>query len=153
RRHSRQAGTDATASAPVRARLRSGSACRNRAGPHYRRANTGQGAGRHIDRRNRAPPRPSLIARKRPFGLSAAAWHFENPDSAGHERTMPAAPHEPIDPPLAADFAPALAADWRKLVDGVLKGAPFERLVGKTYDGLRIEPIYTRSEERRVGEE
>ncbi|ABA05490.1 heterodimeric methylmalonyl-CoA mutase small subunit [Nitrobacter winogradskyi Nb-255] len=59
---------------------------------------------------------------------------------------MPAAPHEPIDPPLAADFAPALAADWRKLVDGVLKGAPFERLVGKTYDGLRIEPIYTRAE-------
>lgn len=59
---------------------------------------------------------------------------------------MPAAPHEPIDPPFAADFAPALAADWRKLVDGVLKGAPFERLVGKTYDGLRIEPIYTRAE-------
>lgn len=59
---------------------------------------------------------------------------------------MPAAPHEPIDPPLAADFAPATASDWRKLVDGVLKGAPFERLVGKTYDGLAIEPIYTRAE-------
>jgi methylmalonyl-CoA mutase len=46
---------------------------------------------------------------------------------------------------LAADFAPATYEDWRKLVDGVLKGAPFERLVGKTYDGLKIEPIYHRA--------
>ena len=46
---------------------------------------------------------------------------------------------------LAADFAPASYDDWRKLVDGVLKGAPFERLVGKTYDNLRIEPIYARA--------
>jgi methylmalonyl-CoA mutase len=45
---------------------------------------------------------------------------------------------------LAADFAPATYDDWRKLVDGVLKGAPFERLVGKTYDGLKIDPIYPR---------
>ena len=45
---------------------------------------------------------------------------------------------------LAADFAPATYDDWRKLVDGVLKGAPFEKLVGKTTDGLRIEPIYRR---------
>ena len=46
---------------------------------------------------------------------------------------------------LAADFAPATQDDWRKLVDGVLKGAPFEKLVGKTYDGLKIEPIYVRA--------
>jgi methylmalonyl-CoA mutase len=46
---------------------------------------------------------------------------------------------------LAADFAPATYDDWRKLVDGVLKGAPFEKLVGKTYDGLEIEPIYRRT--------
>jgi methylmalonyl-CoA mutase len=46
---------------------------------------------------------------------------------------------------LAADFAPSTYDDWRKLVDGVLKGAPFEKLVGKTYDGLRIEPIYRRA--------
>jgi methylmalonyl-CoA mutase len=46
---------------------------------------------------------------------------------------------------LAADFAPASYDDWRKLVDGVLKGAPFEKLVGKTYDGLKIEPIYSRA--------
>ena len=46
---------------------------------------------------------------------------------------------------LAADFAPATYDDWRTLVDGVLKGAPFEKLVGKTYDGLKIEPIYRRA--------
>ena len=48
---------------------------------------------------------------------------------------------------LAADFAPATYDDWRKLVDGVLKGAPFEKLVGKTYDNLRIEPIYPRAQD------
>jgi methylmalonyl-CoA mutase len=46
---------------------------------------------------------------------------------------------------LAADFAPATYDDWRKLVDGVLKGASFEKLVGKTSDGLKIEPIYARA--------
>jgi methylmalonyl-CoA mutase len=46
---------------------------------------------------------------------------------------------------LAADFPPATYEEWRKLVDGVLKGAPFEKLVGKTYDGLKIEPIYRRA--------
>src|ERR1700749_2055286 len=49
------------------------------------------------------------------------------------------------DLPLAADFAPATEQDWRKLVDGVLKGAPFEKLVGKTYDGIPIQPIYPRA--------
>src|ERR1700731_2911388 len=49
------------------------------------------------------------------------------------------------DLPLAADFAPATYDDWRKLVDGVLKGAPFEKLVGQTYDGLKIDPIYQRA--------
>src|ERR1700760_1498553 len=47
---------------------------------------------------------------------------------------------------LAADFAPATYDDWRKLVDGVLKGAPFEKLVGSTSDGLQIEPIYARAQ-------
>jgi methylmalonyl-CoA mutase len=46
---------------------------------------------------------------------------------------------------LAADFQPATYDDWRKLVDGVLKGAPFEKLVGRTSDGLKIEPIYPRA--------
>src|SRR3979409_1222853 len=52
----------------------------------------------------------------------------------------------PDDLRLAADFAPATYDDWRKLVDGVLKGAPFEKLIGKTYDNLRIEPIYSRAQ-------
>jgi methylmalonyl-CoA mutase len=47
---------------------------------------------------------------------------------------------------LAADFAQATYDDWRKLVDGVLKGASFEKLAGKTYDNLRIEPIYSRAQ-------
>ena len=46
---------------------------------------------------------------------------------------------------LAADFAPATEGEWRKLVDGVLKGAPYEKLVGKTYDGIKIQPIYPRA--------
>src|SRR6266478_3514407 len=50
------------------------------------------------------------------------------------------------DLPLAADFAPATYDDWRKLVDGVLKGAPFEKLVSKTTDGLKIDPIYRRAQ-------
>jgi methylmalonyl-CoA mutase len=47
---------------------------------------------------------------------------------------------------LAADFPPASYDDWRKLVDGMLKGAPFEKLVSKTSDGLQIDPIYRRAE-------
>jgi methylmalonyl-CoA mutase len=47
---------------------------------------------------------------------------------------------------LAKDFAPATYDDWRKLVDGVLKGAPFEKLVSKTADGLKIDPIYRRAQ-------
>lgn len=47
---------------------------------------------------------------------------------------------------LAAEFPQATYEDWRKLVDGVLKGAPFEKLVSKTSDGLKIDPIYRRAE-------
>jgi methylmalonyl-CoA mutase len=46
---------------------------------------------------------------------------------------------------LAADFPSSTYDDWRKLVDGVLKGAPFEKLVHKTYDGVMIAPIYARA--------
>jgi methylmalonyl-CoA mutase len=49
------------------------------------------------------------------------------------------------DLPLASEFPPATREQWRKLVDGVLKGASFEKtLVSKTYDGLKIEPLYGR---------
>jgi methylmalonyl-CoA mutase len=48
------------------------------------------------------------------------------------------------DLPLAADFPPADEPQWRSLVDQVLKGAPFERLIGRTYDGLSIAPLTQR---------
>ena len=54
---------------------------------------------------------------------------------------------QPDELSLAADFAPASHDDWRKLVDGVLKGAPFEKLESRTHDGLVIEPIYRRARE------
>jgi methylmalonyl-CoA mutase len=50
----------------------------------------------------------------------------------------------------AAEFAPATGDDWRKLVEAVLKGAPFARLESRTYDGLPIEPLYSRAAEART---
>ena len=47
---------------------------------------------------------------------------------------------------LAAEFPQATREQWRKLIDAVLKGAPFDKkLVARTYDGLRIEPLYPRN--------
>jgi methylmalonyl-CoA mutase len=47
---------------------------------------------------------------------------------------------------LAAEFPATSAAEWRKLVDAALKGADFEkRLVSRTYDGLKVEPLYPRA--------
>ncbi|MGD9924659.1 MAG: methylmalonyl-CoA mutase family protein [Pseudorhodoplanes sp.] len=55
------------------------------------------------------------------------------------------------DLPLASEFPPATREQWLKLVDGVLKGAPFDRkLVGTTYDGLRIDPLYGRRADANV---
>ena len=55
--------------------------------------------------------------------------------------------------PLANDFPAADAARWRGLVDKILKGADFEkRLVSKTADGLRIEPLYLRDALAQVPE-
>ncbi len=47
--------------------------------------------------------------------------------------------------PLAAEFPAATDEQWRKLVDGVLKGAAFERLQSRSADGLTIEPLYPRA--------
>ena len=47
---------------------------------------------------------------------------------------------------LGAEFPAATRETWLKLVDGVLKGAPFDKkLISRTYDGLRIEPLYARA--------
>jgi methylmalonyl-CoA mutase len=45
----------------------------------------------------------------------------------------------------AAAFGKASRDDWRKLVDALLKGAPFARLESRTSDGLTIEPLYERA--------
>ena len=46
---------------------------------------------------------------------------------------------------LGAEFPAATRAQWLKLVEGVLKGAPYDKLVARTYDGLTIEPLYGRA--------
>jgi methylmalonyl-CoA mutase len=46
---------------------------------------------------------------------------------------------------FASEFPAATREQWLKLVEGVLKGAPFEkRLVARSYDGLPIQPLYPR---------
>lgn len=50
------------------------------------------------------------------------------------------------DPKLAAEFPPATREDWLKLVEKTLKGAAFDKkLVAKTYDGLKLQPLYERA--------
>jgi methylmalonyl-CoA mutase len=44
---------------------------------------------------------------------------------------------------LAGEFPPARREDWLRLVSAALKGAPFEKLVARTRDGLAIEPLYS----------
>jgi len=47
------------------------------------------------------------------------------------------------DTELAAGFDAATEDQWRAAVDKVLKGAPFERLVSRTADGIEVQPLYT----------
>jgi methylmalonyl-CoA mutase len=51
------------------------------------------------------------------------------------------------DIPFTDAFPPAEEAQWRKLVDGVLKGKSFETLVSRTYDDIAIAPLYPRASE------
>jgi methylmalonyl-CoA mutase len=47
---------------------------------------------------------------------------------------------------FASEFPNPTREQWLRLVDGVLKGAAFDkRLVAKTYDGLAIQPLYPRA--------
>lgn len=49
---------------------------------------------------------------------------------------------------LASDFPQATREQWLKLVEGVLKGAAFEKkLVSRTHDGIAIQPLYPKAEE------
>ena len=45
----------------------------------------------------------------------------------------------------ASAFPAADEAHWKTLVERVLKDAAFEKLVGKTYDGIAIQPLYPRA--------
>ncbi|MGO4704564.1 methylmalonyl-CoA mutase family protein [Microvirga sp. 2MCAF38] len=48
---------------------------------------------------------------------------------------------------LASEFPTATREQWRGLIEGVLKGSDFDRkLVGRTYDGLEIQPLYPKAE-------
>jgi len=47
---------------------------------------------------------------------------------------------------FTAEFSPATREQWLKLVNGVLKGTPFDKgLVARTYDGVPIQPLYERA--------
>jgi methylmalonyl-CoA mutase len=58
----------------------------------------------------------------------------------------PASSADPAFEPLAAAFETPSLERWRALAEKTLKGQPFDRLVTTTYDGLRIEPLYTEAE-------
>lgn len=48
---------------------------------------------------------------------------------------------------IQQDFPAASYAEWRKLVEADLAGVPFEKkLVTHTYEGIDIQPVYTRQE-------
>ena len=51
---------------------------------------------------------------------------------------------------LARDFPAADAAAWKALVAEALKGAPFEALKSRSYDGIEIDPLYGRVAEASV---
>ena len=44
--------------------------------------------------------------------------------------------------PLAADFPDQDEARWRTLAEAALKGAPWERLIGRTADSVALAPLY-----------
>ncbi len=46
--------------------------------------------------------------------------------------------------PLAEGFPRPSEEDWRALAERALKGAPFERLVSRSDDGIEIRPLYSR---------
>ena len=64
------------------------------------------------------------------IGAATAAWHFT---------VMTDVPELSF----AADFPLATREQWEALVKDVLKGAPHDRLITTTYDGLRIDPLYS----------
>src|SRR4051794_9576295 len=88
------------------------------------------------ERKRRAARRASGVTR-------SEAWKTQ----IGAARSKMAVCGMADDPlPLAAEFPPADEARWRKAVESALKGGDFDkRLVSRTYDGLRIAPLYPRT--------
>ena len=53
--------------------------------------------------------------------------------------------------PLLEGFAPVTYGDWKSLVEGELKGAPFEKkMFAATYEGITLRPLYTRADGEKV---
>jgi methylmalonyl-CoA mutase len=46
---------------------------------------------------------------------------------------------------IAGLFPPASEAEWKTLVERALEGRPFESLIKRTFEGLKIEPLYPRA--------
>lgn len=53
---------------------------------------------------------------------------------------------------LFAGFPPATDADWRKVAEESLEGAPFEKkLITRTPEGIDLQPIYSRTDGAKLG--
>ncbi len=53
---------------------------------------------------------------------------------------------------LFAGFAPATDAEWRKVAEESLDGAPFEKkLITRTAEGIDLQPLYSRSDGEKLG--
>lgn len=46
-------------------------------------------------------------------------------------------------PVLAGDFEQPTETEWLAAVDKALRGAPFDRLISRTADGIEVQPLYT----------
>ena len=47
---------------------------------------------------------------------------------------------------LGKEFTPPTFDEWKTKVEADLKGAPFQKLFTKTYEGIELKPIYTKSD-------
>ncbi len=47
---------------------------------------------------------------------------------------------------LEKDFTPPSFDEWKKVIESELKGAPYEKLITKTYEGINLQPIYTQND-------
>jgi methylmalonyl-CoA mutase len=80
-------------------------------------------------------------------GISGQEPHLGFSPSAGRSRIVTAMTTQTQDSKLAAGFPAVTYETWHAMVEKALKGADFEkRLVTRSADGIRIEPLYTRKD-------